>query len=108
MIRFRPTSTTIKTAALALGAFLGLGTSAAHAQVAAAAPTYGPRAFVPATGRVNYGGVYYGSNFYGPGGYFGGTTNGYNPGRVGPGPVRDWSTGRNVPLAKPWMRPLPR
>ncbi|HWE36678.1 MAG TPA: hypothetical protein VG406_08930 [Isosphaeraceae bacterium] len=25
------------------------------------------------------------------------------PGRI---PARDWSTGRTVPMAKPWMRPL--
>jgi hypothetical protein len=35
--------------------------------------------------------------------------NGYNPGPTeGRSPARDWSTGRQVPLAKPWLRPLPR
>ena len=90
--------------ALTFGAVVGLGASTARAQVAVRGPV--------APIRTPY---YYGVNspygyaeLYGPA-YYGASGNGYTtPGRVGPGPVRDWSTGRPVRLAKPWMLPLPR
>ena len=103
MIRFRSTSTLSKAAgALSLGEFLALGASSANAQVAVRPTT------APAPPRVTYGGAYYSPNVYRPGVYYGAAPNGYNRGPVGPGPARDWASARTVPLAKPWMRPLPR
>lgn len=108
MIRFNPGRNLAKAAgALALGLTLGIGASTAHAQVAATATA--PRYAAPAPPyRATYVQPTYGSSPYGYGGYYGSSLNGYNRGPVGTGPVRDWSTGRQVRLAKPWMRPLPR
>ena len=93
--------------ALALGAALGLGASTAHAQVAARGPAtvLSARAYNGAMSPYGY------AQIYGPG-YYTYTTanpNGYTqPGTRGPGPIRDWSTGRTLRMAKPWMAPLPR
>jgi len=93
--------------ALALGSALGLGASTAQAQVA----VRGPVAVAPA--RAYYGAMSPGSNaqFYGPAYYSFTPTNlnGYTtPGQRGPGPARDWASGRPHRMAKPWMVPLPR
>ena len=105
MIRMRTFATAV--GALTIGAALGLGTSTAQAQVA----VRGPVAMTPA--RAYYGAMVPGSyaQFYGPG-YYSFTPsnpNGYvTPGLRGPGPVRDWASGRPHRMAKPWMAPLPR
>lgn len=68
------------------------------------------------------GGYYYGPGYYAPGYYAPATRYAYRPmvparvyyapsyptqnGRLRPD--WDWPTGRGVPLAKPWLRPLPR
>ncbi|HEV3164211.1 MAG TPA: hypothetical protein VGZ22_09275 [Isosphaeraceae bacterium] len=87
---------------LALG--LGIGQSSAQAQVAGGS-YYAPRYAAPAP--------YYGPGYYYPRAYSSSrpvyvnrSLNGYNPGPVGPGPARDWTSGRSVRLAKPWLRPL--
>jgi len=82
---------------LAVGG-LGSGVGAARAQVAgggspAAKPGYVTYPVAPA-----YRGGYFG---------YGRAPAPSRPG-VGTRPDRDWSTGRDVPLAKFWMRPLPR
>ena len=99
----------LRTFAKAAGVLaLGLGASTAHAQVAAR----GPVAPTPARAYY-YGAMTPGSNgqFYGPA-YYSFTPanpNGYTqPGQRGPGALRDWSSGRTVRMAKPWMAPLPR
>jgi hypothetical protein len=92
------------TGAVAIG--LGVEASSARAQVPGGTYTYGGRTYTYYPQGGYYARSYYSPYlYYYPGGY---TLNGYNPGPVGPGPTRDWSTGRGVPLAKPWMRPLPR
>jgi len=93
--------------ALALGSALGLGASTAQAQVA----VRGPVAVAPAR-------AYYGAStpngyaqFYGPAysTFNSSNLNGYTtPGQRGPGPARDWASGRPHRMAKPWMVPLPR
>jgi len=87
--------------ALALGAALGFGGSTAHAQVA----VRGPVAVAPVRGYYGYPRVY-GPAYYN---YTPSNPNGYvQPGRSGPGPIRDWASGRTVRVAKPWLAPLPR
>lgn len=81
---------------------LGLGTafSSARAQFAPGRVYYRPTYAAPAP--------YYAPRVYAAPRYVyvNPSLNGYNRGPVGPGPARDWSTGRGVPLAKPWLRPL--
>ena len=94
---------------------LGLGVGSSQAQ----AVRYYPGGY---TGRTYYPGGYYGGyygNAYYPGVYSGGyryptyaapaaapVARAYT---YAPGVYRDdWATGRGVPLAKPWMRPLGR
>jgi len=107
----RPNLRTLALAGLlAVGGGLCIGASSARAQVVGG-PVAGP--VVPRY-YYSYGGTYYAPGYYGAtntargyyygGGYYGAP--GYPGGGTVNGFARDWSTGRNLPLAKPWMRPL--
>jgi hypothetical protein len=96
----------------AIGALnVSAGTARAQAPVAPrtvyAAPAYRPAGYY-------YGGRYYQYNYNTAPRYYGYSTaptrSGYAPGSIyyqyGSPNVRDYSTARNLPFAKPWMRPL--
>ena len=94
---------------------LGLGASPATAQLpSGAAPAAAPRYY--------YGPGYYGYGYYSypaaptvptySGGFYSAPSYrtpeaSSSPGDTLTSSYREWPTGRNVPLAKPWLRPLP-
>ena len=97
-----------RTLAIAGALALGVGSFSARGQVAGAA-----RPMEPSNGgRVGPGsrpGSPAGRYFASP--YRGGDPAGWGASRPRASSAdssRDWSTGRNIPLAKPWLRPLPR
>lgn len=90
-----------------------LEVSAGTAQAQAPGTVYVTPGYRPA--GYYYGGRYYYYNYNtAPRRYYGYSTaptrSGYRPGSIyyqaGSPFVRDYSTGRNLPFAKPWMRPL--